>query len=103
MAISGEHQRLELIRTLLRGQSSFSTNLPVSLAVRAEDQDDCAVYDFSDNLSLVVGMDFVRGTGFKLFQEGLLDYFDLGYYLVVANLSDIAAMGAKPIGLTTVV
>jgi thiamine-monophosphate kinase len=32
-----------------------------------------------------------------------MNYIDVGYYLVVANLSDIAAMGAKPLGLTTVV
>lgn len=29
--------------------------------------------------------------------------YDLGYYLVAANVSDIAAMGARPIGLLTIV
>jgi thiamine-monophosphate kinase len=71
--------------------------------MNADDNDDCAVYDFPGNLSLVIGMDFVRGPGFVLFQEHYLNYFDLGYYLVVANLSDIAAMGATPIGITTVI
>lgn len=75
----------------------------MQLVSGAEDADDCAVYDLPGNLSLVVGMDFVRGTKFTLFQEGKLNYFDIGYYLVVANLSDIAAMGATPTGLTTVI
>jgi thiamine-monophosphate kinase len=103
MAISGERERLRIIRDLLSEPSPISTDLPVRLMLHAGDQDDCAVYDLSDTLSLVVGTDFVRGTGFRLFQEGLLDYFDLGYYLAVANLSDVAAMGAKPVGLTTVI
>jgi thiamine-monophosphate kinase len=34
---------------------------------------------------------------------GLLSNFDIGYYLVAANVSDIAAMGAMPIGVLTVV
>ena len=46
--------------------------------------DDCAVYDIQENLSLVVGTDFVRGTNFTLFREHYLDDFDMGYYLVVA-------------------
>jgi thiamine-monophosphate kinase len=34
---------------------------------------------------------------------GLLDYYDLGYYLVCAKISDIASMGAQPVGLLSVV
>ncbi len=101
MAHSDEQQRLEIIRHILNVQSGEI--LPMRLVSGTEDADDCAVYDLPGNLSLVVGMDFVRGTKFVLFQEGYLDYFDVGYYLVVANLSDIAAMGAIPTGLTTVI
>ena len=105
MNISGEQTRLQIIRSILKEQALPVQNseASVSLVVDANDADDCAVYDLPGNLSLVVGMDFVRGTKFTLFREGYLNYFDLGYYLVVANLSDVAAMGATPIGLTTVV
>src|SRR6266849_8944746 len=92
MTISSEQKRLEIIRDILKPKTFPRTDLPVQLAIGTEDADDCAVYDIYDNLSLVVGTDFVRGTNFKLFQEGYLNYFDLGYYLVAANLSDVAAM-----------
>jgi thiamine-monophosphate kinase len=101
VAHSDEQQRLVIIRDILKAQSGEI--LPMRLVSSTEDADDCAIYDLPGNLSLVVGMDFVRGTKFTLFQEGYLDYFDVGYYLVVANLSDIAAMGATPTGLTTVI
>jgi thiamine-monophosphate kinase len=51
----------------------------------------------------VVGSDYVRGPKFALYELGLLSNFDIGYYLVAANVSDIAAMGASPIGVMTVV
>lgn len=51
----------------------------------------------------MIASDFVRGSGFYLFELGYLNYFDIGYYLVIANLSDLAAMGARPTGLTTIV
>ena len=66
-------------------------------------QDDCAIYAFDGEQELVVGSDYVRGPKFRLYEYGLLTDYDLGYYLVAANLSDVAAMGAKPIGLLTVV
>ena len=105
MSTSDEQTRLQMIRSILNEQALPVQNVAASvkLVVDANDADDCAVYDLPSNLSLVVGMDFVRGTKFTLFREGYLNYFDLGYYLVVANLSDVAAMGATPIGLTTVV
>src|SRR5712691_7591966 len=103
MTISGEQERLEVIRNILKSQSPQSQSLPLRLIAGVEDADDCAVFDIYGDLSLVVGTDFVRGTNFMLFQEGYLNYFDLGYYLVVANLSDIAAMGAQPVGLTTII
>jgi thiamine-monophosphate kinase len=105
MTISDEQARLQIIRTILKEQPLPVQNGAgeVQLVIDSSDADDCAVYDLPGNLSLVVGMDFIRGTKFTLFREGYLNYFDIGYYLIVANLSDIAAMGATPIGLTTVV
>lgn len=66
-------------------------------------QDDCASYLLDGQICLVAGSDYVRGTGFILFEMGLLDYYDIGWYLAGANLSDIAAMGAQPLGLLSVV
>jgi thiamine-monophosphate kinase len=105
MTISDEQTRLQIIRSILNEQtlSVHNTAGAVHLVVDSSDADDCAVYNIVGKLSLVVGMDFIRGTQFTLFREGYLNYFDLGYYLVVANLSDVAAMGATPIGLTTVI
>ena len=66
-------------------------------------QDDCAVYDLTGAQELVVGSDYVRGPKFRLYEYGLLSDYDLGYYLVAANVSDVAAMGARRIGILTVV
>lgn len=75
----------------------------VDLTTGADDQDDCAVFRLAGSHDLVVGSDYIRGPKFRLYEMGHLDEYDLGYYLVAANLSDIAAMGAKPIGLLSVV
>lgn len=66
-------------------------------------QDDCAVFQCTGPHDLVVGSDYVRGPKFRLYEAGFLDEYDLGYYLAAANFSDVAAMGAKPIGLLTVI
>lgn len=65
--------------------------------------DDCAVISLGSAGDLVIGSDFVRGAGFYLFKLGILSWFDIGYYLVGANVSDLAAMGATPLGIVTVV
>jgi len=65
--------------------------------------DDAAMLLIPPDQGLVVASDFIRGSGFYLFRLGLLDYYDIGYYLVVANLSDLAAMGATPLALTTII
>ncbi len=75
----------------------------VDLTTGADAQDDCAVFRLAGSQDLVVGSDYVRGPKFRLYEMGHLDEYDLGYFLVAANLSDIAAMGAKPIGLLSVV
>lgn len=75
----------------------------VTLIVDAESQDDCAVFRIERPLDLVASSDYVRGPKFRLYELGLLDEYDLGYYLAMANYSDIAAMGARPIGLLSVV
>lgn len=82
---------------------SYADGSRVELTKGAGDQDDCAVFRLVGRHDLVVGTDYVRGPKFRLYEMGYLDEYDLGYYLVAANLSDIAAMGAKPIGLLSVV
>lgn len=75
----------------------------VRLTAGADAQDDCAVFSFRGEQQLVVGSDYVRGPKFRLYEYGLLTEYDLGYYLAAANISDVAAMGAQPIGLLSVV
>ena len=64
--------------------------------------DDCAVLSVPSGARLAVSTDYVRGREFDLFRLGWLTYFDLGYYLIAANLSDLAAMGASPVGVNLV-
>ncbi len=73
------------------------------LLAGADAKDDCAVFDVDAPVTLVFGSDYVRGTKFALYELGLLSNFDVGYYVVAANISDIAAMGAIPLGVVTVV
>jgi thiamine-monophosphate kinase len=97
----------QLVSKFLSGQSgSVLGDLSSSVAtltLGADKKDDCAVFDLSGPVSLVVGSDYVRGPKFALYEEGLLSNFDIGYYVVAANVSDVAAMGAMPIGVLTVV
>jgi thiamine-monophosphate kinase len=69
----------------------------------ANDRDDCAVLEIGGEFDLVIGSDFVRGTGFFLFSEGILSYEDVGWFLAAANISDVAAMGARQAGLVVAV
>lgn len=107
--ISDEPTRLERLVSKI-----FSTNIETptvrptpnasaTLLAGVPAQDDCAVYALTGEQELVVGSDYVRGPKFRLYEYGLLSDYDLGYYLAAANISDVAAMGARPIGLLTVV
>lgn len=71
-------------------------------SVGVAELDDCAVIPFTNGTDLVIGSDFVRGENFKLALLGLLSAQDVGYYLMGANASDLAAMGARPIGATVI-
>jgi thiamine-monophosphate kinase len=97
----------QLVREFLGGQSGTVTGAvggpQALLAIGGDARDDCAAYEIEQPVTLVVGSDYVRGPKFALYELGLLSNFDIGYYLVVANVSDIAAMGAAPIGVVTVV
>ncbi len=56
--------------------------------------DDAALLNCSGTLA--VSTDFIRGPHFALAEKGFLSFFDFAHYLVAANVSDIAAMGARP-------
>lgn len=78
-----------------------SGGLPVLVDITA--RDDCAVLQISPALDLVIGSDFIRGTEFYLFGEGEISFEDIGWYLVAANISDLAAMGATPAGVVVAI
>lgn len=96
-----EFNRIKTIQRLLRSYDIHSAN-GLTPTVGIEDFDDCAVMPLNDEHDLIVGSDFVRGERFGLYELGLLNAFDIGAYLVAANVSDLAAMGASPFGLTTI-
>ncbi|MEX1208764.1 MAG: thiamine-phosphate kinase [Acidimicrobiia bacterium] len=73
---------------------------PLRLVEGVTALDDCAVIAIPGG-HLVVGSDFIRGAEFYLFQLRILSYRDLGYFLVAANASDVAAMGAELRFVTT--
>jgi len=96
--MSSESSRIEILLKCFQGkQRDNQSNCIVGL----KHPDDAAVLQFN-NAKVVIASDFIRGPQFDLFKLGQMNYFDLGYYLVVANISDIAAMGAKPKFILTV-
>ncbi|RCG31531.1 thiamine-phosphate kinase [Sphaerisporangium album] len=107
--ISDEPTRLaNIIGSVFAGQSkNWSTRLSggeeVELKVGADAQDDCAVFHLDGQQDIVLGSDYVRGAKFMLYELGHLNEYDVGYYLAMANFSDIAAMGANPIALLSVI
>jgi thiamine-monophosphate kinase len=60
--------------------------------------DDCAVMDVDPGYSLVCSTDRVPADLIS-FRLGIIDFFGLGRYLGVLNLSDIAAAGGRPTGI----
>ncbi|XMB85396.1 thiamine-phosphate kinase [Mycoplasmatota bacterium WC44] len=60
--------------------------------------DDCAILNIKDYTTVSVSTDRVP-SDLIAFRLGLMEYFDLGYYLAVLNISDIYASGHEPVGL----
>ena len=75
----------------------------ITTVLDSADQDDCAVFSVTGDVDLVWGSDYIRGPKFSLFEKGYLSLYDIGWYLAGANLSDVAAMGAEPVGLLSVI
>lgn len=106
---SDEPTRLSTIIEPLFGEQEKDWSVRLDNRARAEllagadAQDDCAIFRLAGEQELVMGSDYVRGPKFRLYELGLIDDYDIGYYLAMANFSDIAAMGAAPIALLSVV
>lgn len=109
MTASDEPTRLtQIVVPLFADESdgwhtSLANGATAKLVAGALAQDDCAIFKLEGNQDLVLGSDYVRGSKFHLYELGYLNNFDVGYYLAMANFSDIAAMGARPVGLLSVI
>jgi thiamine-monophosphate kinase len=99
--MSTETRRIESILRLLK-QFPARSGCGLDASAGLEALDDCAVVPLNPTSDLVIGTDFVRGEGFYLFRKGILTWKDVGYYLIGANASDLAAMGACPLGVVVV-
>lgn len=109
MTTSDEPTRLaQIIVPAFAGESEgwdadLANGANAKLLAGALAQDDCAIFQLCGNQDLVIGSDYVRGSKFRLYELGYLDNYDIGYYLAMANFSDIAAMGAQPVALLSVI
>lgn len=81
----------EIIRSIIK--PLFNPNNEPGLA-----GDDCAVISTLGKQFISLSTDRVPADliSFKL---GLINYFELGYYLAILNISDILSSGALPVGL----
>lgn len=98
--MSTEARRIGIIRRVVGELESRSAVITQAFH-GIEALDDCAVIGIGD-MDLIIGSDFVRGTRFHLFELGVISWQDIGWYLMVANASDLAAMGATPLGATLI-
>jgi len=96
--MSKERRRIDGILELVKKFPSVpKAGLPASVGV--EGLDDCSVVPIGNGIDLIIGSDFVRGEEFHLYRAGMLARQDIGYFLIGANASDLAAMGAAPLGI----
>jgi thiamine-monophosphate kinase len=106
---SDEPTRLGEVLVPIFSDESFGWQCQLANGSRAQllagvlEQDDCAIFELNGNQDIVLGSDYIRGSKFRLYEMGYIDNFDIGYYLAMANFSDIAAMGAQPLALLSVI
>jgi thiamine-monophosphate kinase len=60
--------------------------------------DDCGIIDLGNDISICLSTDRVPADLIS-FEIGIINHEGLGYYLAILNISDLAACGAKPLGL----
>jgi thiamine-monophosphate kinase len=83
----GPGKEFDIVRTLLAEWGTSAERIG----------DDAAILDVPPGTKLVVSTDTsVEGVHFK---REWLNYFEIGYRATAASLSDLAAMGARPLGL----
>lgn len=97
MPISDEFTLLKIVRNTLNAENHSD------IQADSSDFDDCALVKIDEENSFAITSDFVRGTWFDPFRFGFMDYYDVWWYLIWANLSDLASCWAEPIGLTTAI
>lgn len=97
MPISDEFTLLKIIRDSLWAKNHDD------IQADASSFDDCALIKIDEENSFAITSDFVRWTWFDPFKAGFMDYYDAGWYLIWANLSDLASCGATPVWLTTAI
>jgi len=97
MTISDEFTLLKIVRDSLSAKNHDDVQLD------SWDFDDCALIKIDETNSFAITSDFVRGTWFLPFQRGIMSYYDVWWYLIGANLSDLASIWATPLGLTTAI
>jgi thiamine-monophosphate kinase len=87
----GDLGEKELIRTVVRPLLN-PENIPDLPG------DDCGVCWINPDLAILVSTDRVPWDLIS-FKMGLIDIWQLGYYTAILNISDVAAMGGRPLGL----
>ena len=90
-----ERDIISLITELLEAESKTGS---IHRPVVGPGNDDCAVIDMGDSGLLVATTDMLHRKAD--FPSGMTPY-QMGWMSVAVNLSDIAAMGARPIGIMT--
>lgn len=87
-------------RSLIRTLSTIFGAIGNTDILAGAGEDDCAIIDISDKDCLVVTTDMLhRKTDFPLQMSG----WQIGWMSAAVNLSDIASMGARPVGLLAAV
>ncbi len=90
-----ERDIISLITELLEAESETGS---ISHSVVGPGNDDCAVIDVGGSGLLVATTDMLHRKAD--FPSGMTPY-QMGWMSIAVNLSDIAAMGAKPVGIMT--
>lgn len=90
-----ERDIISLITELLEAESETGS---VCRPIVGPGNDDCAVIDMGDSVLLVATTDMLHR---KADFPSVMTPYQMGWMSIAVNLSDIAAMGARPVGIMT--